>query len=84
METKNAIFTLICELAKFEDLPPKDLVMRALEDIENKIKGPEESEEEYYSFYMALYQGTASKKARMTEAVCLNNIYQGKNHNVEK
>lgn len=77
-KSKNAIFTLICELAKFEDLPPKDLVMRALEDIENKIKGPESSEEEYNAFYMALYQGTASKKARMIRGRLLEQYLLGK------
>lgn len=77
-KSKNAIFTLICELAKLQDLPPKDQVMRALEDIENKIKGPEVSEEEYNSFYMALYQGTASKKARMIRGRLLEQYLLGK------
>ena len=64
-KSKNAVFTLICELAKFEKLPPKELVKKALEEIENKAKDTKNPEEEHYLFYMALYQGTASKKARM-------------------
>ena len=63
-KSKNGVFTLICELAKFKKLPEKEFVYRELEDIEKKAKS-EEAEEEYKAFYMALYQGTASKKSRM-------------------
>lgn len=63
-KSKNAVFTLICELAKFEKLPTKENVENILKYIENKVKC-ENQEEEYSLFYMALYQNTASKKSRM-------------------
>lgn len=75
-KSKNALFTLICELAKFKQLPPQERVKNALEDIENKAKDTKNSEEEYHSFYMALYQGTASKKARMIRGGLLEEYFQ--------
>ena len=63
-KSKNAVFTLICELAKFEKFPTKENVENILKYIENKVKC-ENREEEYSLFHMALYQNTASKKSRM-------------------
>lgn len=63
-KSKNGLFTLICELAKFEELPQNELLIKALEDIERKA-GVEDSEEEYKLFYMSFYQSTASKKSRV-------------------
>ena len=75
--SKNAVFTLICELSKFEELPPKESVKKALEEIEKKAKDAKNPEEEHYLFYMALYQGTASKKARMIRGGLLEKYFQG-------
>lgn len=74
-KSKNAVFTLICELAKFKKLPPKNFVKKVLEEIENKVKDTKNTDVEYKSFYMALYQGTASKKARMIRGNLLEKCF---------
>lgn len=78
-KSKNAIFTLICELARLKNLPLIEDVKKVLKEIEDKIKYSNNSGKEYDDFFMSLYQGTASKKARMNRGELLKKHFQNLN-----